>query len=200
MVVGAAAQAGAWWFVSFREMDVWRVTIPVLAATGGAALAVGPPPWSPDVDPALAAAIGVGTGAGLYAATRAFVLIARPWRTFRRHAETMYEHRGGRPLGWALALSVVVGVPGEELFWRGLVQQDVAGGSAITAALVTWLGYVVVNVPSVNLAAVAAAVAGGAMWGWLGWWTGGVLAPLLSHAAWTAMMISFPAGRAERVA
>ena len=56
------------------------------------------------------------------------------------------------------------------------------------------------NLPSANLAIVAGAVVGGGLWGALGWWSGGVLAPLASHAAWTALMIGFPVVRSEAVA
>ena len=31
-----------------------------------------------------------------------------------------------------------------------------------------------------------------AVWTGLGWWSGGPLAPLVSHLTWTALMISFP--------
>jgi membrane protease YdiL (CAAX protease family) len=199
VVVGAAAQAGAWWFVVARGADVWRTTVPVLAAVGLAAMLAGPPPLSPDVRPALSAAAGVGAGAALYAATRGFVLLTRSWRTFHRHSLAMYVRRGRLPLGWVLVLAVAVGAPGEELFWRGLVQQDVAagvGGPAL-AMMLAWLGYVAVNLPSRNLAVVAGATVGGAVWGSLGWWTGGALAPLLSHAVWTAMMITFPVVRED---
>lgn len=198
VVVGAAAQAAAWWFVAFRGADVWRVTVPVLAVVGLAALAAGPPPWSPDVEPLPAAAAGLGAGVALYGGTRGFAVVAESWRTFRRHSLATYGRRGERSLAWALTLSVAVAVPGEELFWRGLVQHDLPGAAG-PAAVLTWVGYVAANLPSANLAVVAGAAVGGAVWGALGWWTGGVLSPLLAHGAWTAMMISFPVVRPERV-
>lgn len=203
VVVGAIAQAGAWWLVAFRGVDLWRVTVPVLSAAGVGALVVGPPPWSPDADAALAAAVGAAAGAGLYAATRAFVLAVRSWPAFARHARDLYARQGGRPVGVALVLAVALGAPGEELFWRGLVQQDLAGDAgwpAALAAVSAWLGYVAVNLPSANLAVAAGAVVGGAVWAGLGWWSGGVLAPLVSHAVWTALMISRPVIRVEAAA
>lgn len=203
MVAGFALEAAAWWTVANRRRDAWRVTVPVLVAMGLAALVVGPPPWSDEVAPALAIAVGGAAGVGLYVATRAFVAIVRPWRAFGRHALALYLRQGSRSLAWALAVSVALTVPGEELFWRGLFQGrllEAFGGRAGIAAVATWAGYVAANLPSANLAIVAGAVVGGAVWGALGWWSGGVLAPLASHAAWTALMLSFPVVRTEAVA
>jgi membrane protease YdiL (CAAX protease family) len=35
---------------------------------------------------------------------------------------------------------------------------------------------------------------GGALWGGLAWWTGGIAASLASHGVWTAMMLARPPG------
>jgi membrane protease YdiL (CAAX protease family) len=95
----------------------------------------------------------------------------------------------------------VLSVPGEELFWRGLVQPELAEAVDAPAlgALIAWAAYVAANLPSRNLAIVAGAVVGGAVWSGLGWWSGGPLAPLVSHLAWTALMISFPVVRPSEV-
>jgi membrane protease YdiL (CAAX protease family) len=59
--------------------------------------------------------------------------------------------------------------------------------------------YVVANVPSRSLPIVAGAIVGGALWGALAWWSGGVLAPLASHILWTGAMLALPprVGRTE---
>lgn len=201
MVVGLVAEATAWWLVAFRHRDVWRVMTPVLAAMGVAAIAAGPPAWSTEVDPAVAVAAGAGAGVGLYAATRAFVLVARPWAAFRRHSVGLYLRQGDLSLAGALLLSVALTVPGEEVFWRGFVQPELARTlDPGVAAVVGWAAFVAANVPSRNLAVLASAVVGGAVWSGLGWWSGGALAPLLCHAAWTALMLSFPVVRRSEVA
>jgi len=202
MVAGFALEAGAWWLVASRRREVWRVTVPALVALGVAALVVGPPAWSPGVEPAAAAAVGATAGAALYMATRAFVVVVRRWEAFRRHALAIYGRRGDRSLAQALLLSVALSVPGEELFWRGLFQPELAdafGGRAGLAALLGWAAFVVSNLPSRNLAIIAGAVVGGAVWSSLGWWSGGALAPIASHAVWTALMLSFPVVRPSRV-
>ena len=203
MVAGLALEATAWWMVAFRRSDVWRVTVPVVVAMGVAALLVGPPGWSAEVRPVLATAAGAGAGAVFYLLTRAFVALVRPWEAFGRHSLAMYLRQGSRSLAWALVVSVALVVPGEELFWRGLFQGELdraLGGGAGLGACLAWAAYVAANLPSANLAIVAGAGVGGALWGALTWWSGGVLAPLASHAVWTALMLSFPVVRSEAVA
>jgi len=201
MVAGFAAQAGAWWFVASRRRGVWRVVTPVLATMGLAALLVHRPAWTPRVDAAATVAAGIAAGLALYAGTRVFVVVVRPWETFRRHSIAMYAQQEGAPLAAALALSLVLSVPGEELFWRGLFQPELADAleSPALGALIAWAAYVAANVPSRNLAIVAGAVVGGAAWSGLGWWSGGPLAPLVSHLTWTALMISFPVVRPSEI-
>lgn len=201
MVLGFAAQATAWWFIARHRRDVWRVMTPTLAAMGLVALAVHRPVWAPRVDAVAAAGVGIAAGLVLYGATRVFVSVVRPWETFRRHSTEMYARQESLPLAAALALSLVLSVPGEELFWRGLFQPELAEALDARAlgALVAWAAYVAANLPSRNLAIVAGAVVGGAVWSGLGWWSGGPLAPLVSHVAWTALMISLPVVRPSEV-
>jgi membrane protease YdiL (CAAX protease family) len=201
MMAGFAGQATAWWFVASRRRNVWRVMTPTLAAMGLAALVVHRPAWTPRVDAATAVGIGIAAGLALYAATRVFVEMVRSWVVFRRHAHAMYGQQEGLPLATALALSLVLSVPGEELFWRGLFQPELveALDARVLAGLIAWAAYVLANLPSRNLAIVAGAAVGGAVWSGLGWWSGGPLAPLVSHVAWTALMISFPVIRPTEV-
>ena len=198
MLGGFALEGTAWWLVSFRRRDVWRATVPALVAVGLAALLTGTVSWSPEVGAAPALLVGAASGAALYLATRAFVVVARPWGTFQRHSLAIYLRQGSRSLANALLLSVVLSVPGEELFWRGFVQPHLVewfDGRGALAATVSWAAFALANLPSANLAIVAGAVVGGALWSGLGWWSGGALAPMASHAVWTLLMLSFPVVR-----
>jgi membrane protease YdiL (CAAX protease family) len=193
VVIGGLAEAAAWWVVARRRVTVWVGLGPVLAAAGVAASATGKLALSPAAPPAVAAAAGLGAGLALFVATRAFVwVVERAWPAFRRHAEAIYDQRGGRSLPVAVGAALVV-VAGEELFWRGLAQGRLAqmAGRA-GGALAAWGYYVAANAPSGSLPILAAAVVGGAAWGGLAVWTRGVLAPLLCHTVWTACMIAFP--------
>ncbi|HZD18401.1 MAG TPA: CPBP family intramembrane glutamic endopeptidase [Actinomycetota bacterium] len=198
MVGGFAAEAVAWGALSSGRRNVWLVMTPVLAAMGVAAVVVGRPPASPEVAPEVAALVGLLVGIVLYLATRAFVIAVGGWTAFERHAVRMYARQGSLPLASALLLSAMLMVPGEELFWRGLFQVELTAavdGGAALAATVTWVAFVLANLPSANLAIVAGATVGGAVWAGLGWWTGGFLAALVSHLAWTALMLSLPVVR-----
>jgi membrane protease YdiL (CAAX protease family) len=203
MALGLLLEAGAWWFVAFRRASVWAVMTPVLVGLGVAALIVGGPSWSPGVSPVLAVAGGAAAGVALYLATRVFVVVVRGWGAFQSQSRGMYLRRGELAATAVLALSVLLMVPGEELFWRGLFQVEIAdatGGRTLLAAALTWGAFVLANLPSANLAIVAGAVVGGAVWSSLGWWCGGALAPLVSHAAWTALMLAFPVVRRAEAA
>jgi len=140
----------------------------------------------------------VSAGVGLYLATRLFVAAVRPWRTFQRHSVQTYARQAGLPLAAAIVLAAAVMAPGEELFWRGLFQAklSVVLDGRTAGAGVTWLAFAVANLPSRNLAIVAGAVVGGAVWSTLAWWTGGVLASMVCHSVWTALMLGFPVVRA----
>ena len=65
----------------------------------------------------------------------------------------------------ALALSLLIMVPAEELFWRGLFQARLDQSlPALAAGAWTWLAYVGVNLSSGSLPIIAGAVVGGALW------------------------------------
>jgi membrane protease YdiL (CAAX protease family) len=197
-LVGIALESTAWWRVSKGD-SVWVWMTPVLVGLGVAALVAGPPPLSPEVDPAVAVPVGLVLGVALYVATRVFfLLVAGRWDLLRRHSTEMYRRQGGLSLGLALALSVVLSVPGEELFWREFVQLELVealNGATLLAASLAWAAFVVANLFSRNLAIAAGAVVGGAVWCGLCWWTGGVAASLACHGVWTALMIAFPVVR-----
>jgi membrane protease YdiL (CAAX protease family) len=202
IVLGILAVSSAWRLVATGRASVWVAMGTAVGAAGVAAMATGKVGLSPEVSVPVAVLAGLGSGIALYAATRAFVWAARDWSTFRRHAEAVYGTRGNLSLPAALAVAVGVVVTGEELFWRGLVQVRLAGapGTGWGAAL-AWLLYVFANVWSASLAIVAGAVVSGAVWASLAWWTGGMLASLASHAAWTGLMIVLPpVARPTRVA
>jgi len=194
LCLGLVAEGVAWWRIAHRGASVWVTMTPVLVGLGIAALASGRPRLASDVSAGLAATAGLAAGLGLYLATRVFVLVVAPrWPAFRSRSVQMYGRRGERSLGAVLVLSLALMVPGEELFWRGLFlpELDRALGGVLGPAL-AWAGYVAANVPSANVAIVAAAAVGGATWVALAAWSGGVLAGLACHAVWTGLMLAVP--------
>jgi membrane protease YdiL (CAAX protease family) len=202
MAAGLVLESAAWWLVAFRRWSVWTTMTPVLVGLGVATLLVEPPPLAEDVATAAAAAAGLAAGVVLYLATRVFVwLVAPRWGAFRDQSAGMYVRRGALSAAGAVALSALLLVPGEELFWRGLflgeLERSVGG---LGAAALAWGAFVLANLPSGNLAIVAGAVVGGAVWVALAWWSGGIAASLCCHAAWTALMLARPPAVAEEAA
>jgi membrane protease YdiL (CAAX protease family) len=193
MIAGALVEFAAWWAVSGRGISIWVVMGIALPAMGVAAAAVGEPSISPSVNGGAAAAAGAAVGLILYLATRVFVAAVRPWRTFQRHSVELHARRAGLPLVAAIVLAAGVMVPGEELFWRGLFQAklSVVLDGRTAGAAIGWAAFVAVNLPSGNLAIIAGAVVGGAVWA-LAWWTGGALASIVCHAIWTALIPGVP--------
>ena len=192
-IVGAAAEAIAWWLIASRGRDLWRLMPPVLVAMAVAAWIAHPPRLAVDVGVGEALAVGIGAGLLLYVATRLFVTVAIRWEPFARATRAIYGEARPIPLALAIGLSVLVMVPAEEVFWRGFVQAELgAAWGPAWAAATTWALFVAVNVPSRSLPIVLGAAVGGAVWAALGWWSGGMLASLASHILWTGLMLGLP--------
>ncbi|HEY6566157.1 MAG TPA: CPBP family intramembrane glutamic endopeptidase [Actinomycetota bacterium] len=200
MVVGALAEMSGWWLVASRRRSVWRLMPLVLGVMGIAAVLVRPPVAATRVADLTAALIGVGSGLALFAATRVFVWLASRWDPFRRDVAQKYREAQEVSLGRSLVLSLLIMVPAEELFWRGLFQGHLSASTTIgIAAVTTWICYVVANAPSRSLPILAGAMVGGGLWTWLAWWSGGVLASLGSHILWTGLMLILPPGTGTTV-
>ena len=191
--VGILAQVVVWRLVARDRIPFWPATIGLFAVLGIASILVREPSCCRDV--ATPAALGVGAASGLvlYAATRVVVgaaardaaLGARVLEIYRRSDEVRFAS--------ALALTLAIAVPGEELFWRGLVLTELTEQNSVAVgALAAWAAAVVVSVAWGSLALFAGTVVGGAMWTGLAVWSGGLVAPIVSHLAWTALMLVWP--------
>ena len=193
MVLGALAEVIGWRLVAAGRITVWRLMPPILAGMAVAAVLVRRPLVAIRVGDGVALGVGVASGLLLYAGTRVFVAIAGRWEPFRRHVVEKYAEAATIPLRRSLALSLLIMVPAEELFWRGLFQARLDRSLVGAAAGVwTWLAYVGVNLTSGSLPIIAGAVVGGALWAGLAVWSGGMLASLASHMLWTGLMLAVP--------
>ncbi len=126
MVVGALAEMTGWWLVSSRGRNVWRLMPLVLAAMGIVAVLVRPPVGATRVSDLTAVLVGIASGAALFLATRAFVWLASMWEPFRRGVAQKYQEAAAVSMRRSLVLSLLIMVPAEELFWRGLFQGRLA--------------------------------------------------------------------------
>ena len=192
IAAGFVLEVVAWRAVAAGRASLWRLMVGVFAIHGVVAAVVLPPIASGSETLAVALAAGVGSGLALWAGTLAFVAVAVRWQPFRTDVAERYSRAAEVSLPVAVALSILVAVPGEELFWRNLVQRRFGVSSEMVGAVVAWLGYVAMNTASGSLPFIAGAVVGGAVWGGLAWWTGGIAAGLASHGVWTALMLARP--------
>ena len=192
IVAGIALEVAAWRVVAAGRASLWGLMVGVFAVLGIVAAIVLPPVGSGEQALVPALATGIGSGIALWAATIAFVAFAVRWEPFRRAVAERYARAAEVSLPAAVAISLVIVVPGEELFWRNLVQRRLGVSGELVGAVAAWAGYVAANVASGSLPFVAGAIVGGAVWGALAWWTGGMAAGLASHGVWTALMLVRP--------
>ena len=195
-VLGPVAVAAAWIAIS-RGASLWVVNGVLFPLLGVASLLTGlVRPATPERGPVETLLLGAIAGVVLYLATAAFMAVAGRWPPLARHTDALYGNRGSISLPGALAVSLLLVVPGEELLWRGVVLPQLLLWllpSPLVVAL-AWLAYVAANAASRSLPIVLAAVVGGAVWTVLAAVTGGVLASLASHVVWTGLMLVRPPG------
>jgi membrane protease YdiL (CAAX protease family) len=190
---GIVAVAGAWYLVRERSLSVWRTMAVTMAVLGILSMASGRVRSATRIEIAPAIAIGLGSGAALYVLTLTFFRVARPWVALRRQTRDLYERRRGTSPVEAFGVGALLVSSGEELFWRGLVHDlAFAAVGSVQGALLAWGLYVAANIASGSLPILLGAAVGGAAWGTLAWWSGGVAASVACHVTWTALMIARP--------
>lgn len=190
---GVLGTAAAWRLVDGGRASVWMAMGTVSGAAGTAAVATGRVALSSRAAWTLALGSGAGAGLAIYAATVAFVRLARRHPVFDRQVREVYARRGRVSLGTALLVGAGVTAVGEELFWRGLLQGWLGEElGPLPGAALAWAAYVAANGASGSLPILAAALVPGAAWGALALWTRGVLASVACHATWTALMVARP--------
>jgi membrane protease YdiL (CAAX protease family) len=198
LVAGILLQAVAWRLAATGRTAFWPTSAATWAVVGLAAVLAAPPVCCDDVPSGVALGVGAAAGAVLYLATRAVVAVATRLPALATAVGDVYarSHDTSPAVLWAVTLLVVV--PGEELFWRGLVVPEVgASVGEVPGAILAWLAAVAVTALWADLPFLAAAVVGGAVWTALALATGGVVAPLVSHLAWTAAMLAWRPGAAR---
>lgn len=201
VVAGILVQAVAWRFVATGRTDFWPTTAAAWAVVGLGAVLAGDPRCCEDVPAGAAIGIGAAAGALLYLASRLVVILAIQVGSLATAVDDVYA-RGRETSGgvvWAVTFLIVV--PAEELFWRGLAFPTLEPAAGVLGgAVIAWVGAVAVSVAWASLPFLAAAVVGGAVWTALAAWSGGVVASLASHVVWTAAMIAWrPRGPRAKV-
>lgn len=186
--LGAIPLAAAVWVAIFawRPANFWVLMTAGAGGLGALALAVrGPFPLREGARPR-DLALGAGLALLLYAVFalgRAAAGQVLPSAVAQISA--VYGIRTQAPW-WAIAPALVLVIgPGEELFWRGLVQWGLVRrlGPARGWAGATLL-YGLVHVAAGNAMLVAAALVAGAFWGWVYLRTGRIAPVVVSHVLW----------------
>lgn len=193
IVAGIIVQVVVWRMVVRDRLPFWPTTAVTFTVLGIASLLTGDPSCCREREAAVSAGVGIASGTALYGATRLVVGLATRYPRLDRGVTDVYRRTQETSFLIALALTLAIAVPGEELFWRGLVLPEVQETtSSTTGALLTWAAAVGVNAAWASAPLLAGAVVGGALWTWLATWSGGVVAPLASHLVWTGLMLSWP--------
>jgi membrane protease YdiL (CAAX protease family) len=192
LATGVAIQAIVWRLVALGRAPFWPAVAGTWAVLGTASVLVADLACCAEVGLGVATGIGLASGAALYGATRPVVTVASRWPFVAAAVDAVYgrSQEVSGAVAWAVTLAVAV--PGEELFWRGLALAELRDAIApVAGALLGWLGSVGVAAAWGSLPFAAAAIVGGAVWTALGVWSGGVVAPLVSHLVWTACMLAW---------
>jgi membrane protease YdiL (CAAX protease family) len=199
LVFAAIVGAVAWGFMfALDRRNFWRRAAVSGAAVGMYSVAVQPHRIGhllTTAHPLADVGVGVAGAAVLYAifwvGEQALVVVLP---TLADEVRDLYDIRGSTKRQY-MPVVLALAAPGEELFFRGLWQ-------ARAGFLVGLVVYGAVHLWERKVILVLAAVLGGAFWGLLLTWTGGLIAPLVSHFLWGLAIIVWkpaqPTGWARR--
>jgi hypothetical protein len=108
---------------------------------------------------------------------------------FSQGVGQVYGLRSSEPV-WIIALLLIFPIgPGEELYWRGLIQRVFAGKKdPNTGLLVASVAYALVHLPALNPPLILTAFIGGLVWGGLYKMTNSLVPGIVSHVLWDLMI------------
>jgi membrane protease YdiL (CAAX protease family) len=108
---------------------------------------------------------------------------------FSQGVNQVYGLRSNEPSWLVAALLILPIAPGEELYWRGLIQRAFSDrNGAYVGLLGASLAYALVHVPTFNVPLVLTAFIGGLVWGWLYEFTNSLTPGIVSHILWDLMI------------
>jgi membrane protease YdiL (CAAX protease family) len=193
LVVGVLVQVVVWRLVVRGRIPFWPATATTFALIGMASLLAGDPSWCREKELGVASGVGVASGIVFYGATRVVVGLASRQPVLHAAVADVYRRSRETAFVTVFALTLLVAVPGEELFWRGFLLPELRDATgSVMGAILAWAAAVGVTVAWASPPLLAGAVVGGGLWTILATWSGGVLAPIASHLVWTALMLVWP--------
>jgi len=192
LLAAAIVGAAAWGFMFLPDRTgFWRRAAAAGAAVGIFAVAVQPHRIGhlfTTAHPLADVGVGVASGATLYTAFwigEQLLVILLP--ALADEVRDLYDVRGATRRRY-MPLVLAIAAPGEELFFRGLWQAR--AGYVLALAV-----YGAVHLWERKLILVLSAVVAGAWWGLLLTWTGGLVAPIVSHLLWCLAIIVWKPAR-----
>ena len=103
----------------------------------------------------------------------------------------IYSLRAGTGKGLVFLLLFFITGPGEEIFWRGFLQDRLMRRwGNFSGYLITTIIYAGVHVFSWNLVLILAALVAGSFWGLLYLWKRDLLIQVTSHSFWSAVIFA----------
>lgn len=193
IVIGVVVQVVVWRLVARDRLPFWPAVTTTFAGLGIGSLLAGDPGCCRETTPATASAVGVSSGLLLFGATRVVVDLATRRHVISRSVAAVYRREDEMGTVALSVLTLAVVVPGEELFWRGVVLPELSASTSVAlGAVLAWAAWVAVDATWGSIPLLAGAVVGGALWTGLATWSGGVAAPVASHLVWTALMLVWP--------
>ena len=108
---------------------------------------------------------------------------------FSQGINQVYGLRSNEPR-WLIAVLLIFPIgPGEELYWRGLIQRTFAEKYGSNFGLIiASLAYALVHLPTLNPPLIMTAFIGGLVWGSLYKFTNSLVPGIVSHVLWDLMI------------
>ena len=108
---------------------------------------------------------------------------------FSQGINQVYGLRSNEPR-WLIAVLLIFPIgPGEELYWRGLIQRTFAEKKGSSSGLIiASLAYALVHLPTLNPPLIMTALIGGLVWGSLYKFTNSLVPGIVSHVLWDLMI------------
>ncbi len=108
---------------------------------------------------------------------------------FSQGISQVYGLRSNEPR-WLIAVLLIFPIgPGEELYWRGLIQRTFGEKKGSNVGLIiASLAYALVHLPTLNPPLILTALIGGLVWGSLYKLTNSLVPGIVSHVLWDLMI------------
>lgn len=168
--------SAAFYLAGYALAAVWIV----------AAILCGPVRWKGPVQPLnTELLIGVAVGAAMFGVFVAADEIGRHVSFLAGPITNLLAKADSGPVAAVLALALVNGAA-EELFFRGALTEAIGTNRALVVSTIV---YILVTAVAGNTALTLAAVAMGSVLAIVRGWTGGLVAPIVTHLVWSTLVI-----------